>query len=136
MNKNIKVGIYCRVGNKDQLAIKNQKEKLKEYCKVNDYEIYKIYEDNGYSATDSNRPGYNAMLTDLKESKFNTIMVFSIDRLTRSAIEMEQILKLLEDYNCSLNFFKDQIDTKSPMSKMDVRTMTIFSDLIKEFKNE
>ena len=29
MNKNIKVGIYCRVGNKDQLAIKNQKEKLK-----------------------------------------------------------------------------------------------------------
>ena len=106
MNKNIKVGIYCRVGNKDQLAIKNQKEKLKEYCKVNDYEIYKIYEDNGYSATDSNRPGYNAMLTDLKESKFNTIMVFSIDRLTRSAIEMEQILKLLEDYNCSLNIFK------------------------------
>ncbi len=136
MSKNIKIAIYCRVGNKDQLAIKNQKEKLKEYCKVNDYEIYKIYEDNGYSATDSNRPDYNAMLTDLKESKFNTIMVFSIDRLTRSAIEMEQILKLLEDYNCSLNFFKDQIDTKSPMCKMDVRTMTIFSDLIKDFKNE
>ena len=136
MNKNIKVGIYCRVGNKDQLAIKNQKEKLKEYCKVNDYEIYKIYEDNGYSATDSTRPGYTAMLTDLKESKFNTIMVFSIDRLTRSAIEMEQILKLLEDYNCSLNIFKEQIDTKSAMGKIDVRAITIFSDLIKDFKNE
>ena len=76
------------------------------------------------------------MLTDLKESKFNTIMVFSIDRLTRSVIELYQILKLLGDYNCSLNFFKDQIDTKSPMGKMDVRTMTIFSDLKKEFKNE
>lgn len=136
MNKKIKVAIYCRIGNKDKLAIKNQKEKLKEYCKVNDYEIYKIYEDNGYGATNINRPGYNAMLTDLKESKFNTIMVFSIDRLTRSVIELYQILKLLGDYNCSLNFFKDQIDTKSPMGKMDVRTMTIFSDLKKEFKNE
>lgn len=76
------------------------------------------------------------MLTDLKESKFNTIMVFSIDRLTRSAIEMEQILKLLEDYNCSLNIFKEQIDTKSAMGKIDVRAITIFSDLIKDFKNE
>ena len=63
--ENKKVAIYCRVASKNRIEIKKQKEILKNYCNENNYEIYKIYIDNGYSGLDDNRPNYNKLLNIL-----------------------------------------------------------------------
>ena len=58
--KDIIAGIYIRVSTEDQaregFSLGEQEEKLKEYCKFKEYEIYKIYKDAGISAKNDKRP--------------------------------------------------------------------------------
>lgn len=102
-DKKLKVAIYCRVGNDDQITINGQKTQLEFYCEKKGYEIYKSYLDNGYSANDKNRPSYKLMLEDMKQQKFNLILVSDISKLTRSMIDLYDLSVLLKDYNCKLS---------------------------------
>lgn len=61
MNEEKKIaGIYKRVSTLDKkwdgFSLPEQEEKLREFCKFKDYEIYKIYEDTGISAKNDKRP--------------------------------------------------------------------------------
>ena len=73
VSKNIilKVQPYVRVSTEDQsregYSLKEQKEKLLELCKYRDYQVYKIYEDAGISAKDTNRPKVLEIMEDVKK---------------------------------------------------------------------
>lgn len=110
--ENKKVAIYCRVASKNRIEIKKQKEILKNYCNENNYEIYKIYIDNGYSGLDDNRPNYNKLLNDLKKNMFDTIIVRDMSRLGRSIIKLEKVIKLLENNNCNLICLNEDFNSK------------------------
>ena len=69
-------GIYIRVSTEDQaregFSLGEQEEKLKQYCKYKEFEIFKIYKDAGISAKDmENRPAFKEMLEDMKSGKIN-----------------------------------------------------------------
>lgn len=75
MNQERKIaGIYIRVSTENQaregFSLAEQKEKLLQFCKFKEYEVFKVYEGAGISAKDmKNRPEFQEMLADMKHRK-------------------------------------------------------------------
>ena len=60
-----KAALYVRVSTKHQLdkdSLPMQRKKLKEYCKIYDIGEYQIFEDDGYSAKNTDRPNFQKMM--------------------------------------------------------------------------
>ena len=128
--ENKKVAIYCRVASKNRIEIKKQKEILKNYCNENNYEIYKIYIDNGYSGLDDNRPNYNKLLNDLKKNMFDTIIVRDMSRLGRTIIKLEKVIKLLENNNCNLICLNEDFNSKNAVGKILLKCISLLPNMI------
>lgn len=101
MNKKFKVAIYCRVANKSQFAIDNQRKILELYCRVKGYELYRVYIDNGYSANGF-RPAYDLMVRELRQKEFNVILACNMDRIHHSFDRLLNFIELLNNNNCNL----------------------------------
>lgn len=134
------VAIYPRVSTEDQAreghSLPEQIERLTKLCELKDYEIYKVYEERGVSAKDTNRPQFQEMIADMKLGKFNKILVYKLDRLTRSIRDLESICTMLEEYNCTLESKVEEINTGTAMGKFFVRFLTIIAQLEIETTSE
>ena len=82
-------GVYVRVSTEDQrnngFSLAEQEERLLKVCELREFEVFKIYRDEGISAKDmKHRPQFQEMLKDMKEGKINFIVAYKLDRITRS----------------------------------------------------
>ena len=98
-------------------------------CDYKNYEVYKVYEDAGISAKDMNRPAFQEMIQDIKDGKINKIIVYKLDRLTRSIKDLEEICTFLEENNCSLESMCEDINTSTANGKFFIRMLTILAQL-------
>ena len=93
--KKIIAGLYPRVSTEDQSryghSLDEQEDRLKKLCDYKEYEIYKIYREEGVSAKSMKRPKFQEMIEDMKSGKINKIIVYKLDRLTRSIQDLESI---------------------------------------------
>lgn len=126
-------GLYPRVSTEDQSrfghSLDEQEDRLKKLCEFKDYEIYKVYREEGVSAKDTNRPKFKEMIQDMKDGKINKIIVYKLDRLTRSIQDLENICKMLEEYNCDLESMAEEINTGNANGKFFIRMLTILAQL-------
>lgn len=126
-------GIYIRVSTEDQaregFSLGEQKTKLEDLCKYRGYNIYKVYEDAGISAKDTNRPSFQEMMEDMKNKKINVIVSYKLDRLTRSVADLEKLIKEFDKHNCILECALDDINTDTANGKFFVRMLTVLSQL-------
>ena len=131
--KKIIAGLYPRVSTEDQSrfghSLDEQEEKLKQLCNFKDYEIYKVYREEGVSAKNMERPKFKEMIQDMKDGKINKIIVYKLDRLTRSIQDLENICKMLEKYDCGLESVAEEINTDTSTGKFFMRMITILAQL-------
>lgn len=131
--KNVIAGLYPRVSTDDQVregfSLDEQEEEMKRLCEYKNYQIYKVYREEGVSAKNMNRPKFQEMIQDLKDGKINRIIVHKLDRLTRSIQDLEVICKLIEEYNCSLDSVNEEINTDTAMGVFFIRMTTILAQL-------
>ena len=124
-------GIYVRVSTEEQsregFSLKEQEERLKEFCNFKRYEIYKIYKDAGISAKNDKRPAYQEMISDVKSKNINVIVAFKLDRLTRSVYDIEKLMKTVNDYECDIDCMADESNTTTSNGRMVMRIMTSVS---------
>ena len=59
------------------------------------------YDDGGYSSGNMNRPALEQLFADIRARKVDMIVVYKIDRLTRSLIDFAKMMELFDAYNCS-----------------------------------
>src|SRR3989344_653893 len=97
----MKVAIYLRVSTLEQTTL-NQELELKAYCERNNYEIYKIYKDEGASGAKTYRPQLDLMLIDMRNKLFDAVIVWKFDRLGRSTSHLLQVLEELKNKNVRL----------------------------------
>ena len=95
----LQTGIYVRVSTEEQAqegySIRAQEEKLRDYAKVKDWLVYKIYMDEGISGKNiTERPAINEMIEDIKSGKVKNVLVFKIDRLTRNTADLISLIDL------------------------------------------
>lgn len=116
------VGIYVRVSTEEQVkdgfSISAQKNKLLSFCDFNDWNNYKIYVDEGISAKDMNRPELKKMLLDIENGLIKTVLVYRLDRLTRSVLDLYKLLELFDKYDCKFKSATEVYDTTTAMGRM------------------
>ena len=112
------VGIYVRLSQEDEragesISIENQKKMLTKYVsKQTDWNLVEIYEDDGYSGTDFNRPGVQKLLDDARSGKINLILCKDLSRFGRNYIEVGQYVDyVFPSFNIRFIALSDNVDT-------------------------
>lgn len=132
----IKGACYVRVSTDNQLenySIEEQTDRLKAYCKAKDIHIVKIYTDGGYSGGNIKRPGLQQMLTDIDYGIIDTVIVYKLDRLSRS---QKDTLTLIEDkflaHNVDFISINENFDTSTPFGRAMIGILSVFAQLEKD----
>lgn len=127
---------YVRVSTDNQIenySIEEQIERLKAYCKAKDWTIYKIYTDAAYSGGNINRPALSQMLDDIHDRKIDLVVVYKLDRLSRS---QKDTLLLIEDEFMAngIDFvsMSENFDTSTPFGRAMVGILSTFAQLEKD----
>lgn len=137
MTKKTKVAIYVRVSTQEQAkegySIHEQIDRLTKYCEAHSWEVYKVYTDPRFSGGDTNRPGLQAMLKDIKRGRVNKVIVYKLDRLSRS---QKDTLNLIEDefLKTGVDFvsMSENFDTSTPFGRAIVGILAVFAQLERE----
>lgn len=90
-NKTYTAGLYLRLSKDDEqqgesVSIGTQRSILMDYCKANNYDIYKVYVDDGYSGLNFERPGFQELLEDVELGLVNMVITKDLSRLGRDYI--------------------------------------------------
>jgi site-specific DNA recombinase len=131
-------GLYTRVSSRNQAeadysSLETQRERLEAYCKSQDnYEIYRVYEDGGYSADSLDRPALKEMLRDLREGKLNCVLSYKIDRLTRSVKDFHQLMDVFDRNGVKFVSVTQSLDTQNPMGRLLRNVLLDFAQFERE----
>lgn len=132
-----KVAIYVRVSTTNQAeegySIEEQKDKLTSYCKIKDWSVFNIYTDGGFSGSNTSRPALEKLVKDAKKKLFDTVLVYKLDRLSRS---QKDTLYLIEDVFLAndIDFVSllENFDTSTPFGKAMIGILSVFAQLERE----
>ena len=133
----METAIYVRVSTEEQVkegySIRGQEQKLKDYARIKDWQIYDIYIDEGISGKNiTARPEINRLIEDVKQGNVKNVLVFKIDRLTRSTSDLIYLIDLFNEYNCAFNSLMESIDTQTASGRMFLKIIGIFAEFERE----
>ena len=127
----MRVGLYPRVSGheqEDNYSIPEQIERMKKYCDAKDWMVHKIYTDSVYSGSNMDRPGLQEMIKDCERGKLDMVLVYKLDRLSRS---QKDTLYLIEDVfeknGVGFTSMTENFDTSSPFGKAILGVLAVFS---------
>jgi len=133
----LETAIYVRVSTEEQAqegySIRAQEQKLKDYVRIKDWSIYKVYLDEGISGKNiTERPAINEMIEDIKQGHVKNVLVFKIDRLTRNTADLINLIELFNTYDCAFNSLTESIDTQTATGRMFIKIIGIFAEFERE----
>ena len=133
----METGIYVRVSTEEQaqegFSIRAQEQKLKDYARIKEWSIFNIYIDEGISGKNiTERPAINNLITDIKDGHVKNVVVFKIDRLTRSTGDLVYLIDLFNEHDCAFNSLSESIDTQTPSGRMFIKIIGIFAEFERE----
>lgn len=118
----MKAAIYIRVSTDRQAeegySIEAQKDRLIAYAQSQDWGIAKIYIDDGYSAKDLERPRMKQMLADMENGEFDVVLVYKLDRLTRSVSDLHELLKGFERHEVKFKSATEAFETTTAVGRL------------------
>lgn len=118
----MKVAIYCRVSTLEQaekgFSVDEQQKKLKAFCDINDWDIQGTYIDAGFSGAKTNRPDLQRLIDNI--NKFDLVLVYKLDRLTRSVKDLLNLLDIFEKNSVSFRSATEVYDTTNAMGRLFV----------------
>ena len=127
----MKAALYLRVSTLDQTTL-NQEIELKEYCERNKLEIFKIYKEEGISGSKTSRPELDKMLQDMRNKRFECVVVWKFDRLGRSTSHLLQVLEEMKNKGITLIATSQNVDTSTPMGKFFFTILSGFAEMERE----
>lgn len=119
---NTRYAIYARVSttlDSQVTSYESQVDDLKDRVRTlyPEYELVKVYGDQGISGTKEERPIFKKMIADAIAGKFEVIITKSISRFARNIRLLLNTLKVLEDNNVAVIFLEENIDTRKTYQK-------------------
>lgn len=137
-NDSEKIAIYSRKSKftgKGE-SIENQIELCNQYIKAQYGEQIAqnavVYEDEGFSGGNLERPQFKKMMTDAHKNGISVIVVYRLDRISRNIGDFANLIEELADLNISFVSIKEQFDTSSPMGRAMMYIASVFSQLERE----
>lgn len=128
--------LYLRVSTNEQAqdgySIRAQRAQLVDYCRVNDYEVVDIYIDEGFSAKDMKRPALKRLLDDAQKGLFDAVIVYKLDRFTRSVRDLYELLDYLNKNNVGFISKQEKFDTTTAMGRAMIGLLAVFAQFERE----
>jgi DNA invertase Pin-like site-specific DNA recombinase len=129
----MKVALYSRVStDKQQNGLESQKRALEEYCKTKGILEYEVFEDSNISGSKSSRPELDRMLKEVRDGKFDMVLVYSFSRFARST---KFLLDSLEEFSLlKVNFvsLSENIDLSSAIGRAMFTIISAIATLERE----
>lgn len=127
------IAIYCRVSTEEQSEngynIDEQERLLEEWCKKMGYVIYKCYSDRGISGKNiKDRPALKELLSDAKAGKFDMVISWKINRVSRKLEDVLKIVNILEKNNITFKSYSEPFETDTPAGRMQFQMMALIGE--------
>lgn len=131
----MKIAIYSRKSKFTEKgdSVENQVQMCKDY--INSHfagaEIV-VYEDEGFSGGHTDRPQFKLLIRDAKAKKFNALICYRLDRISRNVADFSILLDNLDKYGISFISIREQFDTSTPMGRAMLYIASVFAQLERE----
>ena len=113
----------------DSISIESQLE----YCKYETHgNQYKEYIDKGYSGKNTNRPAFERMLEDIKQGIISRVIVYKLDRISRSILDFANMMDIFTKYNVEFISSTEKFDTSTPIGRAMLNICIVFAQLERE----
>ena len=117
-------------------SIGNQIDLCREYIRTHygDAAAQKavVFEDEGFSGGNLNRPDFKKMMTAAKDRKFKAIVVYRLDRISRNISDFSSLIEELGRLGIDFVSIRESFDTSSPMGRAMMYIASVFSQLERE----
>lgn len=133
----MRVAIYARVSTKDQNCEIQLKE-LRRYAELREWEVVEEYVDTGWSGKNLKRPAMKRLLVDGRQRKFDTVIVYKLDRWGRSVINLVTSIAELVSFGVRFLVTTQAIDTdeSSPTGRLLMNILAAVAEFEREIINE
>lgn len=133
----METGLYVRVSTEEQAmegySVRGQVEKLQAYVSAKSWSIFDVYLDEGISGKNiTQRPAINRLIEDIKAGRVKNVLVYKLDRLTRSVADLVYLIDLFNESGCAFNSLSESIDTSTASGRMFIKIIGIFAEFERE----
>src|SRR5262249_50969857 len=94
------------------------------------------YDDGGFSGGNTNRPALQRLLNDVRARKVDVIVVYKVDRLTRSLADFAKLVELFDQHNVSFVSVTQQFNTTTSMGRLTLNVLLSFAQFEREVTSE
>ena len=141
----IKCAVYTRKSTDEGLdkefnTLEAQREAGENYVLSQKHQGWRLidehYDDGGYSGGNMNRPALKRLMTDIKSGKVNMIVVYKIDRLTRSLTDFAKMVDIFDTHKCSFVSVTQNFNTADSMGRLTLNMLLSFAQFEREISGE
>ncbi len=137
--------VYCRVSSDERLdqefnSIDAQKEAGHAYIASQRAEgwipVADDYDDPGYSGGNTDRPALKRLLADIERGRIDIVVVYKIDRLTRSLADFAKMVDVFDQHDVSFSAVTQQINSATSMGRLMLNVLLSFAQFEREVTSE
>jgi DNA invertase Pin-like site-specific DNA recombinase len=145
MSQRIRCAIYTRKSSEEGLeqsfnSLDAQREACEAYIKSQKHEGWQMvathYDDGGYSGGNTERPALKQLMTDVCNGKINVIVVYKVDRLTRSLADFAKLVEQFDKFGVSFVSITQQFNTTTSMGRLTLNVLLSFAQFEREVTGE
>ena len=139
--KNVRCAIYTRKSTDEGLdkefnTLEAQREAGENYVRSQKHQGWVIiperYDDGGFSGGNINRPALKKLMSDVEDGKVDMIVVYKIDRLTRSLADFSKLIEVLDKHSCSFVSVTQNFNTYDSMGRLTLNVLLSFAQFERE----
>ena len=143
--KAIRCAIYTRKSTEDGLeqefnSLQAQREACEAYIASQRHEGWSLvpdaYDDGGFSGGTMERPGLKALIQALEDGQIDVIVVYKVDRLTRSLADFAKIVEILDNKEASFVSITQAFNTTTSMGRLTLNVLLSFAQFEREVTGE
>jgi DNA invertase Pin-like site-specific DNA recombinase len=124
-----KAALYCRISTLNHgQSVDLQLNDLRRLAEQRGFQTVKEYCDEGQSGSKNSRPALDAMLADAKRGKFQTLLIWKLDRLGRSTSHLIQLLEEFKAWGIELVSFSEGLDFSTASGKLFYTLISAFAE--------
>jgi DNA invertase Pin-like site-specific DNA recombinase len=137
--------IYTRKSTEHNLdlafnSLDAQREACEAYVRSQQHEGWRLiadhYDDGGLSGASLDRPALQALLADVRARRIDIVVVYKVDRLTRSLADFAKLIELFEAHNVSFVSVTQSFNTSSSMGRLTLNVLLSFAQFERELIGE
>ena len=145
MTAAIRCAIYTRKSSEEGLeqsfnSLDAQREACESYIQSQRHEGWHAlaahYDDGGFSGGNMERPALKRLMADIQEGKINTVVVYKVDRLTRSLADFAKIIEKFDAHKVSFVSVTQQFNTTTSMGRLTLNVLLSFAQFEREVTGE